>query len=81
MWRTFMEDSNKKNKPNDELIEAIKEGDCIGKKHYTEEQERIALERRAAKTADRKPDGSTGPNDYPNIPGVRTLSPQDLELF
>ena len=37
-------------------IEAIKERYGIGKKHYTEEQERIALERRAAKTADRKPE-------------------------
>lgn len=62
-------------------IEAIKERYGIGKKHYTEEQEKIALERKAAKRAARESNGPTGLNDHPNIPGIRALSPQDLELF
>ena len=59
----------------------VKERYGIGKKHFTEEQEKAALERKAAKAAHRESNSEVGSHDHHGIPGVRALSKEDLELF
>lgn len=53
----------------------------IGKKHFSEETERRVLKQKAAARAARESNSKAGPDNNNDGSGVRTLSPQDLELF
>lgn len=63
-------------------VDLIRERYGIGKKHYTEEDEKAAKANSSSNEGNPgKSNGKAKPYNRFGIPGIRTLSPSDLELF